>query len=120
MEFDSTNLDQAVALTGLSDSANVVGFYEADRWQVRLAYNWRDSFLLATNQLRSFGEPVFVDSYGQWDIGASFDINDNLTVFADGINLTDEISEGYGRFREQFIYAYHGGPRYTVGVRGTF
>ena len=33
------------ALVGLSDSANLVGFFENDKWSVRVAYNWRDGFL---------------------------------------------------------------------------
>jgi len=65
VEYDVSRLDQTVALTGLSDSTNLVAFYENDGWQVRLAYNWRDEFLLAVNQLRQVNEPVFVEAYGQ-------------------------------------------------------
>ena len=37
--------DEQFALEGLSDSANLVGFYENYGWSVRAAYNWRDEFL---------------------------------------------------------------------------
>src|SRR5690606_7458794 len=43
--FDSLSLDGQFALTGLSDTANFVGFYEKNGVQVRLSYNWRDKFL---------------------------------------------------------------------------
>jgi TonB-dependent receptor len=120
VDFDPSQLDQAVALTGLSDSANFVAFYEGNNAQIRLAYNWRDEFLLATNQLRSFGEPVFVKEYGQWDFLASYTFAERYTVFFEGINITDEIAEARGRFDEQFIYAFHGGPRWSLGLRASF
>lgn len=120
VEFDTSSLTQTVALLGLSDSANLVAFYENHGWSARVAYNWRDEFLFAVDQLRQPGEPVFVDEYGQWDISASYDINDRFNVFFEGLNITDEISTAHGRFDEQFLYAYHGGPRYTFGVRGKF
>jgi len=120
IEFDPFQLDQAVALTGLSDSANLVAFYDKNRVQLRMAYNWRDEFLFSINQLRQPGEPVFINSFGQLDASTSFDVNENFTIIAEGINLLDEISTAHGRFDDQFIYAYHGGPRFALGVRGKF
>ena len=38
------------ALLGLSDTANAVLMYEKYGFSARLAYNWRDEFLAATNQ----------------------------------------------------------------------
>ena len=120
VEFDESSLTQEVALLGLSDSANLVGFWEGYGFQARLAYNWRDEFLFAVDQLRQPGEPVFVEDYGQFDLSASYDINDNFSVFLEGINITDETASAHGRFDEQHIYAYKGGPRYALGVRGKF
>ena len=120
VEFDTASLTQSVALIGLSDSANFVAFYEDYGWQARIAYNWRDEFLFAVDQLRQPGEPVFVDEYGQWDVSASYDLTDQFSIFLEGLNLTDEIATAHGRYDEQFLYAFHGGPRYTFGVRGKF
>lgn len=120
VEFDPSQLGQRVALLGLSDSANLVAFYENDVFQARIAYNWRDEFLFSVDQLRQPGEPVFVDTYGQLDASASYQINDRFQIFAEGLNLTDETSTAHGRFDNQFIYAYHGGPRFSLGVRGQF
>src|SRR3546814_2164515 len=36
------------ALTGLSDSANAVAFYDKGPIQARVAWNWRDKFLAGT------------------------------------------------------------------------
>ncbi|WP_078084070.1 TonB-dependent receptor, partial [Microbulbifer mangrovi] len=42
VEYDVYSSDNVFALTGMSDSANLIGFYEKDAFQARLAYNWRD------------------------------------------------------------------------------
>lgn len=115
-KFDVFDFDQSSALNGLSDSANLVGFYEKDQLQVRLAYNWRDDFLQGIFDR----EPRYVEAYGQWDISVSYDINDEISVFVDGINLTDETTRTHGRFSNQLLSAEQYGPRYTVGIRGTW
>lgn len=120
VEFDTASLNQNVALLGLSDSANLVAFYDNGTLQARIAYNWRDEFLQSVDQLRQPGEPVFVDAYGQIDASASYAVNDHFSIFAEGINLTDEITTAHGRYDEQFLYAYHGGTRYALGLRAKF
>ena len=43
--YDNFNsLEGQFVLNGLSDSANLIGFYDGEDLQVRLAYNWRDDF----------------------------------------------------------------------------
>ena len=42
---------------GLSDAANLVAFYENEKFQVRAAYNWRDEFLAATRRRQRPAEP---------------------------------------------------------------
>ena len=82
VEFDSLLLDQVEQpLIGLSDTANLVLFYQNNRFEVRLAANWRDEFLFATNQLRVRGEPIFFDEFVQVDLGASYNLNEKVAVF---------------------------------------
>ncbi|QHJ10005.1 hypothetical protein FX988_00214 [Paraglaciecola mesophila] len=111
--FDPYDFDQTIALTGLSDSGNLVGFYENEALQVRVAYNWRDDFLLALGT-----EPTFTEAYGQWDLSINYEINDTFTVYIDGLNLTDETVRRHGRFAEQLISAEQYGPRYSFGISG--
>lgn len=120
ISFDKTDITSQVAITGLSDTFNLVGFYEKDRFQARVAYNWRDEFLMSTEQLRQPQEPVFVNSYWQIDASVSYEINDTVTVYAEGINLTNQTSSAHGRFDNQFIYAVETGPRYSIGARAKF
>ena len=117
IEYDLNDFDgqDPAPLTGLSDSANLVGFYEKGPYQVRVAYNWRDDFLVSNAV-----EPVFVESYSQVDFSASYDISDNYSVFIEGLNITDENSRSHGRSSRQLIRATSSGPRFALGFRGSF
>ena len=86
-----------------------------------MAYNWRDDFLAGTGQANVGAiPPTFVGEYDQWDIGAQFNVTDNLSVFADAINITDETTYVYGRSESQPLFVAQQGARYNVGVRYTF
>ncbi|GEA11267.1 TonB-dependent receptor [Alteromonas sp. KUL49] len=113
--YDVYSLENDFALPGLSDSANFIAFYEQDNYQVRVAYNWRDAFLLSGGL-----EPLFTEAYSQIDISASYDINDSLSVFVEGINVTDEATRRHQRFSNQIRDYEVYGPRYNVGIRGKF
>lgn len=115
---DSTS-SEGFALEGLGDSQNLVAFYEAESWQARIAFNNRESFLrLVDNGFN--GEPVNTETYGQWDISGSYDINENFTVFFEGINITEEELVQYGRFANQTYNIEDNGSRYAIGVRAKF
>ena len=107
------------ALSGLSDSANFQAFYEDEKLSVRLTYAWRDSYLIGQGQGQGTSDvpPQFAKEYGQWDMSINYDIDENFTVFVEGINLNNETEQHYGRFEEQFLFAGQYGPRYSVGVR---
>ena len=114
-EYEPHNLVNGFAVTGLSDSANLVAFYEKDEFSIRIAYNWRDDFLL-----KGGSAPVFTEAYSQIDISASYDINDSVSVFIDGINITEEDTRRHGRFSNQLVDFEQYGARYNIGVRATF
>lgn len=116
VDADST---QRFALEGLGDSQNLILFYEAERWQARIAYNNRDDFLQLLNNGFN-GEPVNTDAYAQIDISGSYDINDDFTVFFEGINITEEERRQTGRFPDQVYSIEDNGARYAIGIRGKF
>lgn len=107
------------ALLGLSDTANLVGIYEKDGLQARIAYNWRGEFLRSASQ-GSYRNPVYTEAYSQIDANISYAINDNLTVSLEGLNLTGEDRRDHGRTYEMVEYMIDLGPRYTLGARYTF
>ena len=106
----------------LSDSANLVVFYEKNRAKVRVAYNWRDKFLLSANQLRQVNEPVFIEEYGQWDTRVSYDFmrENRLTAFVEALNLSGEPLQAHGRFENQFLLYADQEPRFNIGLLSKF
>jgi iron complex outermembrane receptor protein len=118
-ELDPFNLDQVFALTGLSDSYNLVAFYETDSYQIRLAYNWRDEFVQSLTQGQGDG-PTIVESYQQLDVSGSYKVTDNMEVFFEGINLTEEFVHKRGRFSNHLLLVEDSGRRWALGLRGSF
>jgi len=114
--FDNARLDDQYPMVGLSDSANLVAFYDKNRWQVRLAYNWRDEFL--SSAIDGAGaNPQYTEKYGQLDANVTWAMNERLSLFVEGINLTDETQRIHGRHRNMLISATQTGPRYMFGLR---
>jgi len=122
VEYDVDSFDAQSPLNGLSDSANTQLFYEKDGLSVKLTYAWRDDYLIGVGQQQGSAEspPQFGKEYAQTDLSINYDVNDNLTVFFEGINLTNETEEGYGRYEEQFLFARQYGSRYNFGARYSF
>lgn len=113
--------DSDFSLEGLSDTANLVGFYENDSFQMRVAYNWRDSFLQDLIDPTGWtNEPVYVKEYEQIDFSMSYNVSDSVTVVLDGINITDEATRKHGRHENQFLEFIDIGPRYSLGIRAEF
>ena len=122
VEYDVNSLTVQSPLTGLSDSANLQAFYEKDGLSVKITYAWRDSYLIGVGQAQGSSEapPQYAKPFGQWDLAVNYDVTENFTVFAEGINLNNETEQGYGRFEQQFLFARQYGPRYTIGARYRF
>ena len=107
------------ALTGLSDTANLVGIYENDKFQARVAWNWRDDYLNEVNRGNS-QNPVFVEAYSQLDLSMTYLVNDQLSVSFEGLNLTEENIRHFGRTESQLWFLQDLGARYQIGARYAF
>ena len=120
--YDTSNsLESQFALTGLSDSANFIGFYDGDKLQVRAAYNWRDDFLAGIGQAEGTRtNPQFVEAYGQWDLSVTYRLTGNATLYFSGLNLTNETTHVYSLTQRQVLQAVQTGPRYDFGFRYNF
>ena len=115
------SLEGQFALNGLSDSANLIAFYDGEDLQVRLAYNWRDNFLAGVGQGQgTLTNPTNVEAYGQLDLGVTYYYNDNLTFYFSGLNLTNETYHVYGLTERQVLQGVQLGPRYDFGARYNF
>ena len=120
VSYDNLSVDEQFALTGLSDSANFIAFYDKYGVEVRLAYNWRDEFLTGIGH-DSFGaQPRYIEEYYQWDLNASYSFMDNYQVFLEAINITDEITREHGRSSLDLLNVTQVGARYALGFRAKF
>ncbi|MBR2170750.1 TonB-dependent receptor [Sphingopyxis sp.] len=103
------------ALTGLSDSANAVAYYDKNGLQARVAWNWRDEFLAQTGP-----NPNYTEEYWQIDASASYEFIPGLTGFVEAINLTGEGRRGHLRHNNNVTFVQPGFARYAAGVRFSF
>ncbi len=119
LKYDNNKRGEQFALLGLSNSANLVGFFENEKWSVRVAYNWRDEFL--SGLFDSAGpNPAYTEAYGQVDINVGYKMTDKLSFQAEVINLNDGVQRIHGRAKEQVYYVTQTGPRYMLGARYKF
>jgi len=122
-KLDPSNLTNKFALTGLSNSANGVLFYDKDKFEARTALNWRERFLqyLSPPPLNGAGQAVTqVRGRYQVDASATYHIDRSFAVFVEGVNLTNRDVLKYAYYENQFLYAEDSGRRYKVGVRAQF
>ncbi|WP_191966445.1 TonB-dependent receptor [Cellvibrio sp. KY-YJ-3] len=114
-EYNNVSKASQFAIYGLSDSANLIGFYDKDGLQVRIAYNWRDDFLAGGG-----GNPRYTEAYGQVDASVSYELTDNLTLSLEGLNITNETTRQYGRHENMTFNYIETGARYNLGARYSF
>ncbi len=107
------------ALVGLSDTANLTLIYENFGFSARVAYNWRDSFLNATNQ-GGGRSSQYTEEYGQIDASLTYDLTDHFQLAFEGINLNGEDMRQYQRKESMTKWAYEYEPRYSFGARYRF
>jgi TonB-dependent receptor len=119
--YDNFSVEDQFAILGLSDSANLVGFYDKNGWIARLAWNWRDEFLANTNP-GGIGQPnpTYTEEYQQLDGIVSYTFENGVTLFAEAFNLTDEYSRAVGRNPNMARFVTQTGRRYGLGVRWTY
>jgi TonB-dependent receptor len=117
VDADRNVIGEQFALPGLSDSANVVAFYENDWMSARVAWNWRDEYLLTFD---ANDAPVFFEEYQQVDLNFTWYAMERLDVFFEALNVTEETIRQYIRYEEQFDFGAQYGARYNIGARYSF
>ena len=118
--FTQRNTIDGSALTfpGLSrNSYNASLYYENQKFSVRASYNWRDQWLITASGRGNL--PEFNREYGQLDMSAGFEINDHVSLFLEGINLTNEQLEQQNAPARPIQFETFG-KRFFFGARGKF
>ncbi|WP_426369060.1 TonB-dependent receptor [Pseudocolwellia sp. HL-MZ7] len=122
IDVDNYYIGRQEVLEGVSDSANLQVFYEKDGLSVKVTGAWRGEYLvgLGLPDTGSDSAPVYAEEFLQWDLSVNYEVSDNVTVFFDGVNLTNETERSFSRFDSQFVSAAQYGTRYSLGARYSF
>ncbi len=116
-DFD-TPTEKNIAFQGMSKRiANASLFFEKHGISARVSYQWRSSWL---DTLGGFGSGEFRKGYENLDVSLRYALNENLTLFADLANLTDETYIAYQGTPATPTEVEQIGARYLFGVRFAF
>ncbi len=99
---------------------NLIGWYQDDKLQVRVAYNYRSerlSTVVGLNGNSNIG--IYAEPTNFVDVNATYNISDRVSVYLNGSNVTDETEIYDYKFGSSKQYAYQNQfeARYTIGVR---
>jgi len=76
-------------LEGLSKTSyNAELYYSTELFEARLAYNWREKYVL-TMAAANLNIPAWADDYGELNASLSFNVAHNVKVGVQAVNLTD-------------------------------
>ncbi len=99
---------------------NLVGWYQDDKLQARVAYNYRTDRLNSVTGSVGGNLAVFQEATGFVDVNVSYNVRDNVTVYFNGSNVSGEIENYYVKFADgktQYFSQNQFEPRYTLGIR---
>lgn len=102
------------------DTYNFVVWYEQEEFSARLAWNQRSPRLMTQGSPATGYQSLYQDDYAQLDFNMTYNYSENLSVYFNGSNLTEEIQQTYVEFSGQKAFQNVYEARYTLGVRGTF
>lgn len=128
--YDNTQITNSAAedlpLEGMSKTSyNVAALYDLGKVSARLAYNWRERYLLTTTAA-NINIPAWYDDYGQLDGSVFYTVNDGLKIGFQAANLTNsktKILVSYPGRPEQGLTGHNwvtADRRYSIVLRGTF
>lgn len=115
--YDGTRIIKDDLENVAKNSFNVTAFYESGSFAGRLSYSWQGDVLqdVGTNGLASANDKAF----GSLDADVSYRLNEQLTVFAQGINITDEAQLQF--VRDDWFAGYtRYGRTLMFGIRGKY
>jgi len=109
--------DGGSELVGTSkNTANVGGYFENERFNVRLNYNYRSEFYSGLDRASAFSQ----DSVGNFSASFGYKINDMLSLSLDGLNLNDPTLKYYAGSPDQPRAFLKNGRQYYLNLRFSF
>ncbi len=114
--------DKTLPLEGLSRwSYNAAAIYERYRVSARVAWNWRERYLLTTSAA-NLNQPVWSENYGQLDGELFVNMTSNIKVGVQGTNLLNSrtfLDVGGAAFAPRYSWT-DTDRRYALAVRAQF
>ncbi len=121
-----TRLDPgSQTILGLAENNyNIVGYYEQERFAVRLSYNYRDDYVECTVNCGSTSPEVgYRREAGYLDLSSSVNFaafGQDLTLSFEALNLTDEEEYSFYGYENRANTLNRPGRQYILGLRGSF
>lgn len=111
---------KALPLPGLSKhSYNVVGYYEDKFMSLRLAYIYRNTYLLGQGSAATGGSS-YAQGRGQLDFSGQFNITPNIRLTLEAINITKQGDIEYLQNRNRLLNSFREDRRIFAGIAATF
>jgi iron complex outermembrane receptor protein len=109
----STTSSPCDMLGASKTTANAGAFYENDKFNARIGYAWRSSYLAAQDR----GTPLYQDAVGQLSASFNYNIMKNVVLTISGQNLNNPILKNYVYNKDQPARFYANGAQYYAGLR---
>ena len=108
--------NESFELAGFGDSGNLSVFYEDEKFSARFSNNYRAETYVGFDEYN----PLWVEARSQVDFNATYSLNDNVSIFLEGLNITDSEVRLYARYENMLFLAQNHGPVYKAGFRVKF
>jgi iron complex outermembrane recepter protein len=102
------------------DTYNVVGWFENEFLSARLAYNFRSPRLITAGSPATGMQSLYQDDYGQLDMNVTWTVTDNVDLYINGSNITEEFQQTYLEFEDQKAFQNIYEARWALGARVNF
>ena len=99
---------------------NLAGFYQDDHFQARVAWNYRSKRAVQQNFGGIQGLELYQQPTNYVDASISYDFTPNMTLYAQGSNLTGEYEKYYLTFPDEKAYNNIYERRFIAGARFKF
>ena len=103
---------------------NLTGLYEKGPVQARIAWNWRDDFLLTKQDVIFPFASIYQEATGQLDASLFYDLNYNFKIGVQGVNLLNDVTETTQSINADGLRAprsfNENDRRYSLILRGSF
>ncbi len=98
------------------NSFNATTFFEQDDWSVRFSYSWNDEIVNGVGM--SNQATTNSSAFGTLDMNVSYKLNDKMSIYFNGMNLTGETQDWF--VGDNYFGGYTNyGRTFSLGIRGS-